>query len=105
MLTAYEKNVAPVRRPTMLLNAVLLPMLIKERITVIDSENMMAFSGMGVPIVTTLRNHPEKGRLPSLLNDQACRDAAARALRVVTLVRTSGSAAITVAAALLPVPA
>jgi hypothetical protein len=53
----------------------------------------------------TLRNQDEKGRAWSLAKDQACRDAAASALREVQTLRMSGIVDIATVAALLFVPA
>lgn len=52
-LSAYENEIAPFSRATMLLKAVELPKLIRASMTQIDSENKIALTGIGVPIVTT----------------------------------------------------
>lgn len=66
----------------MLLKAVALARLRSDTTSVIVSETMMAFSGIGVPIVVILRSQPENGSPSSRANAQACRDPAARTLRL-----------------------
>lgn len=52
ILREYEKPPEPASKPTMELNAVVEPRLMRARTTVMESENKMALSGIGVPMVT-----------------------------------------------------
>ena len=80
-------------------------MLMSAIITRIDKENRIALIGIGVPMTTTLRNQLLKGRAWSRARAQACRDAAARALRDVQTERMMGMQVMQTVPALELVPA
>jgi hypothetical protein len=93
----YDEMSAATPRETMLLKAMVLPMLIRDRRTVMTNETMRLLRGIGLPemVVTcktfqsdfnslwsysgwrTLDNHPENGRPRSRENAHICRDAVA----------------------------
>jgi hypothetical protein len=63
METVYEKLIAPLDKPPIVLNASVLPSWMRARTIEIVSEPRMALTGIGMPpIFRTLTNHGEKGR-------------------------------------------
>lgn len=103
--SAYEKLVAPVNRAIIVFSAAELPILINAMMTRIDKLKRIELSGIGVPMTTTFRNQLENGSAWSRASAQACRDAAARALREVQTERMMGMQVMHTVPALLPVPA
>ena len=71
METEYETPPEPLNNPTMLLKAVELPRLRRDRITVMKREAIMALSGIGVPMVVIFRNQPLNGKPSSRAKAQA----------------------------------
>lgn len=71
MEMVYETPPEPARSPTMLLKAVTLPRLSRDRMTVIKSEMMIALSGIGVPMVVIFLSQPLNGRPSSRANAHA----------------------------------
>lgn len=71
METEYETPPEPLKSPTMLLKAVALPRLSRDKITVMKREAIMALSGIGVPTTVILRNQPLNGKPSSRAKAQA----------------------------------
>ena len=67
----YETPPEPLKSPTILLNAVALPRLRRDKIMVMKREAKMELSGIGVPMVVIFRNQPLNGKPSSRAKAQA----------------------------------
>lgn len=89
----------------MLLKAVELPRFSRDSATVITKDTMIAFSGMGVPMIVILRSQPLQGRPWSRAKANVCLDPAANTLRLPQMLRAAPMETMAIVPGPLPVAA